>query len=51
MGEIADILDRILLRREAPERVAESVAELVGKFPGVVCVGAQDQAVRTGEPG
>lgn len=41
MSEVADILDRILLRGESPDLAATSVAELVEKFPGVAFVGEQ----------
>ncbi|MDM4721522.1 serine hydroxymethyltransferase [Micromonospora sp. WMMA1363] len=39
MGEVASILDRILLRGEDPDSVADSVAALVAKFPDVKFVG------------
>ncbi|MER5940009.1 serine hydroxymethyltransferase [Streptomyces sp. NPDC001928] len=40
MAEVAEILERILLRGEAPERVAGQVRDLALRFPGVAYIGS-----------
>ncbi|MFI2645324.1 serine hydroxymethyltransferase [Streptomyces sp. NPDC018610] len=42
MAEVADILERLLLRGEAPERVAGTVRDLALRFPGVAYIGSAE---------
>ncbi|MFE6199260.1 serine hydroxymethyltransferase [Streptomyces sp. NPDC057838] len=42
MSEVADILERLLLRGEAPEQVVGTVRDLALRFPGVSYIGSAD---------